>query len=198
MMKKRLETRIRIEEALVDLASIYVAANYEQMDEIINRSLEKIGTVCRASRAYVFQIKDDGKLMDNTHEWVAPGVKPEIEFLKDLPCSHFPWWFAQLEKRDSIFVSSLSEMPPEAKNEREILEAQDITSVLIYSLKISGCLIGFIGLDNVDSICSWDQAEIDILYSASVLLSNTIERYRNVVRLKESEALYRTLVESGR
>ena len=64
--------------------------------------------------------------MDNTHEWCASGINPEIENLQGLPLSIFPWWMQQLYNKKHIYIYDVSHMPREASAEKEILEAQSI------------------------------------------------------------------------
>ena len=41
--------------------------------------MTQIGEFLVSDRAYVFEIKDE--LMNNTHEWTAPGISPQLEKL---------------------------------------------------------------------------------------------------------------------
>ncbi|WP_094228942.1 hypothetical protein [Methanolobus psychrotolerans] len=55
----------------------------------------------------------------------------------------------KINREEIIYIKDVSSMPGEAAAEKEILEMQDITSLLVLPVHISGKIAGFIGLDNV-------------------------------------------------
>ncbi len=38
-----------------------------------------MGTFFDVSRAYMFKLRENERLLDNAHEWCAPGVSPQID-----------------------------------------------------------------------------------------------------------------------
>ncbi|MFP4152352.1 MAG: GAF domain-containing protein, partial [Alkalispirochaeta sp.] len=150
MVTSRLKSRFSEQSfavAVYRIASSFVSL--DDPDTIINEALRVLGRVCDAGRSYVFLFDYEKETMDNTHEWCAEGVTPEIDMLTDLPLSMFPWWMERLRNGELILVPDVSAMPPEATAEREILEEQDILSVLVLPIYTERELAGFIGLDNV-------------------------------------------------
>ena len=135
--------------------------------------------------------------MNNTHEWCAPGVKSEIENLQDLPLEMFPWWMKLLEAGENIHVENVAELPPEARAEKEILETQDIKSVLAVPFLIGNKLSGFVGFDNLATASAWDEKELIPLRTLSEIMGTAIERKRAEKALKESEQSFSQLFESA-
>ena len=166
-----------------------------ELDNSINARLADIGCFCRAGRAYLFQFASDGATMNNTHEWCAPGVKPEIENLQGLPLEMFPWWMKTLEAGGNIHVKNVSELPPEARAEREILEAQEIKSVLVVPFLVENRLAGFLGFDNVASTRAWGEKEIIPLRTLAEIIGTAVTRKRAVEALRQSEARFRDLAD---
>jgi hypothetical protein len=74
--------------AVYRIASAF--ASLDGVDLIIDKALAVLGEVCRSARAYLFLFDDTTQTMNNTHEWCAPGVEPEIEMLTDLPLDTSP------------------------------------------------------------------------------------------------------------
>lgn len=181
--------------AVYRIASSFVSL--EDIDTIINTALESLGQVCGAGRAYLFLFRDAPAVMDNTHEWCAAGVEPQIEMLQALPLDLFPWWMEKLRAGEMILVPDVGRMTPEATAEREILEEQDVKSVLVLPVYRGSALTGFVGLDNVMTTGTWDPETREYLKVASEMVSSTLsreERRRDLVRrTRDLENAYKDL-----
>ncbi|MEE4112649.1 MAG: PAS domain S-box protein [Desulfobacteraceae bacterium] len=166
-----------------------------ELDTSINACLADIGRFCRAGRAYLFQFASDGATMNNTHEWCAPGVKPEIENLQGLPLEIFPWWMKALEAGGNIHVKNVAELPPEARAEKEMLEAQQIKSVLVVPFLVENRLAGFLGFDNVASTSAWGEKELVPLRTLAEIIGAAVTRKHAEDALMESEERLRLQIE---
>ena len=58
---------------LLDLASAFVQVHDENLDPLVNRTLERVGSLTGSDRAYVFGFDLATDTMGNSHEWVARG-----------------------------------------------------------------------------------------------------------------------------
>ncbi len=189
----KLTTRLELEQAVSSMASEFLAST--EVDAVIDESLGEIGELRGVSRAYVFRFREKATKMENTHEWCADGVSPQIDNLKDLPTEMFPWWMDRLESGETIHVPDVSKMPPEAKAEQAILESQDIKSVLVLPLHVGRVLAGFVGFDNVKEAAAWSEDDITILRLMSWILGNALEQAETSGALRDSEERFRTVVE---
>ena len=167
--------KLNLETSISYVSSVLVAP--VDIDVAIEKCLGNIGTLCGASRVYLFMIKDE--VMDNTHEWCSEGIEAQKENLRDLPVSMFLWWIDKLQKGEIIHVTDVSSMPLEAHNEKEILEMQDISSLIALPLYVSGTMSGFVGMDNVVNTGSWSEEDINVLGILSNLVGSAIERRQN-------------------
>ncbi len=183
--EEELKSRLELEQAVSSMASQFLAS--PDIDTAIDATLGDIGELRGVSRAYLFRFSDDGATMDNTHEWCAPGVTPQIDNLHDLPTDMFPWWMKRLSSGEAIHVRDVSTMPPEAAAEQEILESQDIKSVLVLPLHVGRRLAGFIGFDNVEEAAPWSDDDITLLRLMSWIMGNAMEQGETAAALRESE-----------
>jgi len=193
LAEEELKHRLELERGVSTISARFVGTF--DLDDAINASLRDMGTLTGASRAYVFMLSEDGTKMSNTHEWCASGVSPQKDSLQSLPSEQFSWWMERLERGEVICIEDVSRLPDEARAEREILEAQDIRSLLVLPLRVGKRLAGFVGFDNTERTGTWGKDDITVLRIFSRLLSTAIERKLAEEQLKESEERFRRLTE---
>ena len=141
----------------------------DALDDTITDVLGRIGTLTGADRTYAFQIFDDGAL-NNTHEWVAPGISPMIEMLQNLPADMLGPWEERFDRFGYVHIPAVSDLPP-GDTIREILEAQEIRSLLTLPMYQNAVLKGFIGCDAVRKHRVYTEAEMQLLESVARTIS---------------------------
>lgn len=191
--KEALATKASLERILSEASRRFLTLS--ELDNSVNACLADIGRLCAAGRAYLFQFTSDGASMNNTHEWCAPGVKPEIENLQGLPLEMFPWWMKLLQAGENIHVKNVSELPPEARAEKEILEAQNVKSILVVPFLVENRLAGFLGFDDVASTRAWGDIELIPLRTVAEIIGIAVTRKHAEEALRESEERLRLQVE---
>ncbi len=194
-MEKALRKRAEVERRISEISSRY-AGDFD-FDEITNETLADIGQLVGASRAYLFLFREDGERMDNTHEWCEEGVSSQMDNLQGLSIKKFPWWMEKLKSDEIIHVRNVSNLPDEAENEKEILEIQNIKSVLALPVFQNDELVGFIGFDNVEKVGEWSDEAIFALRIISKDIGLSLEQKEVWRALQESEKKYRILSEGS-
>jgi len=185
--EESLEQKLKFEETISNISSRFIIIS--NIDDAINDSLADMGNLSGANRAYLFLFREDDTIMDNTHEWCGEGVGPQINTLKNLPCDKFPWWMNKLRKGETIHIKDVSKLPMEAKAEKEILEQQDIKSLLVLRLTICNKFSGFIGFDNVFKIGEWNEDNLSLLRIFSKIIGDALDHKRQEESLKQSESM---------
>lgn len=192
-----LEFRQIFEDTLTNISTRMINLGIDELDAAINEILQKIGRLMGVDRSYVFLFDEGNTTMSNTHEWCETGITPEIENLKDLPIDIFPWWIAKLRNFEVVNVPFVSKLPAEAAAEKEILEMQDIKSVMVVPIKRHKELVGFAGFDAVKKQRDWSFDSISLMRIVGDILSNALTRiyYEGVLREsdKRSKELLRSL-----
>lgn len=176
--EREIQRRLRLELIISEISNDFVHLKREYLDLSINRALQKIGSFAEVDRSYVFLFSDDGLFCNNTHEWCADGIEPQIENLKDVPIDLLPWWMDKLKKFETIYIPRVNDLPHEAKSEREILEAQNIQSLVVIPLLTSEALIGFIGFDSVAREKTWQNEDILLLTMLGEILGSGFGRMK--------------------
>jgi len=82
--EETIKLRLESEKTISKISSRFVTAL--NLDDAINKSLKDMGVLTTASRSYLFMLKKDATFMDNTHEWCAEGVTPQIDNCEEKTC----------------------------------------------------------------------------------------------------------------
>jgi PAS domain S-box-containing protein len=176
----------RFEHLISTLAMQFISASAEHIDAMINDALRAIGKFVKADRSYIFRFYDNQRFMDNTHEWCAEGIEPQIDMLQQLPTAEFAWLMTQITAGEVISIPRVSKLPDEATPEREILELQDIKSLILIPLVSDSIPFGYVGFDAVREEREWPSVSASILLLAGGLISNALQR-QQVKRIIQSE-----------
>ena len=115
------------------------------ISESVDIVLKKLGEFFHAERAYVIEVNEAQKTLDNTYEWCAEGVSAEIDNLKDVSLSLVPNFMRAYEQKSALWITDMSVL---CETERVILTDQGITSLFVVPYVSEGLVTGFVGIDN--------------------------------------------------
>lgn len=181
--------RMRFEECVAAISTDFIRRSAEQIEEGIHRALALIGSFAQADRAYVFRYSPDRITISNTHEWAAEGISSQINNLQNLPVVQFPWFAYRLEHLEPILIFSLSDLPSIAAREKEILQAQQIQSLVGVPLIHANSLDGFVGLDSVRSERRWSEDDVSLLKIVGEIINTAVLRRDFEDQLRRSESM---------
>lgn len=174
--EKELKQIIKLNNLLTEISTILTSSPLANIDNYINLSIRMLGDHADVERVYIFQFTDDLYFMSNTFEWCASGIEPQIDNLQNIESDMVPRWMEKLPKNEEIYIPDVSKIPDEYQYEREILEAQDIKSLLVAPMNYNNNLFGFIGFDSVHNHKVWDDESIRLLKMAGAIIAATISR----------------------
>ena len=81
-----------------------IALQASTPDKSIDILLEYLGKALKGERTYVFERNENG-CDDNTYEWVANGVTPEIDNLQNLPAEICANWYQKFSENKNILIA---------------------------------------------------------------------------------------------
>lgn len=169
--------KISFEKLITTISSNFINLTIDRIDDCINNALAMIGEFAGVDRSYIFLFYDNGMKMDNTHEWCARGIEPQIENLKGIAVDEeLPWFSTKIKGLQVFHVPSVNDLPKEAAAEKEHFQMQDIQSLIVVPMVISGSLIGFAGFDSVCEKKSWSENDIALLKIAGEIFTNALLR----------------------
>ncbi len=179
---KRTEAELRhqlaIENIIANISAKFINLGTDEIDAGINQALHAVGEFAEVDRSYVFTLSDDGAVMDNSHEWCAPGIAPQMAFLQGMLLGKFTCLARKLENHEILHVPSVSAFAPDNSAEFECLKKQGIRSLIVVPMVCRSTLFGFVGFDSVRHEKTWQENDITLLKMLAEIFANTLDRKR--------------------
>lgn len=141
-----METIIKYE--LTINKAIRASLEHDSPDEQINAFIRFLGKEIGADRIYIFEDSQKENITNNTYEWCADGVKPEIDNLQELSMDVIKWWYDCFEKGENIIIRDMEEIKEEYPDSYKLLRGQNIDRLVVSSFGSDCEIRGFFGVDN--------------------------------------------------
>jgi len=196
-IEKALKDRVEFEKIVASISTSFINLAPDEIDIGIEDALRSIGEFSGVDRSYLFRLFDDGTKTENTHEWCARGIVPQIENLKGLSVADFPWFLERLNRFEAIHIPSVASLPREVDAEKEILQSGDVLSAILVPMVYGGTLVGFIGFDSVRQEKSWSEENIALLRIICEIFVNALERKRVMGAIQSSETKFHAIFEKN-
>ncbi|MFH1062833.1 MAG: diguanylate cyclase [Candidatus Omnitrophota bacterium] len=175
-VEEELHYKNEFKNVITALSAKFINLNAANFDNGINEALAKLGEFAGIDRCYIFIFSDNDKNMSNTHEWCALGIEPQIQRLKQVPISSFPWIINQIKAMEIVHVYSLADLPESAQAEKKEWELAGIRSLVNAPMVYQGGVIGFLGFDSVREEKPWADDIQGLLRLVADMFANVIRR----------------------
>ena len=152
---------------------------------MINRILGDILKQFRGDRTYIVEIDRKKQVQNCTYESTAKGVSEERDNLQNILWDDSFWWNRQITDRKSIILNTLDDMPLEAQEYRNLLEVQNIKSLMAVPLIAKDEVWGYMGIDMVSACRSWSNIDLQWFSSLANIISICIELRKSELQAKE-------------
>ncbi|WP_168026850.1 PAS domain S-box protein [Ignavibacterium album] len=166
----------------------------------VQLALTEIGKSVEVDRVYIFEnhydSESDKVLMSQRYEWCSEKAIPQIDNteLVNLPYEPlFQRWYEELSHGGNI-LGLIKDFP---EKEKPILESQNIKSILVVPIFVSGRFWGFIGFDDCHSERIWTESEISVLNAIASSIGGVFQRKSIEDALRKSEEKYRNFIEKS-
>ncbi len=174
--RKAMEESIKYKESqqkiIARISSSFINSTSDNIDAKINDMLAACGDFLKVDRVYLFKFSKDEKYLTNTHEWCASGVECAMDQLQDFALSNVPMFEETIHKRELMFVPDVDSLPDIP--DKNILQAQQVKTLLCTPMVKSDALIGYLGFDWVRSAYHISGEEREMLNILSNILSDAL------------------------
>ena len=191
-MIQDIEYKDSLLHAVNSAAGFLLNSNTKTFESNLYKSMGIIAEAVNVDRMYVWKNNMfEGQLYcAQIYEW-SEGAKPQQgkDFTKGMPYSgNIARWEVWLSSGKCI-NNVVCDMPAK---ERELLNPQDIISILVVPVEINGSFWGFVGLDDCRNERLFTETEESVLRSGSLLIANAF--IRNEMEQETITALLETQV----
>ncbi|PZX41979.1 PAS domain S-box-containing protein [Roseinatronobacter thiooxidans] len=131
--------------ALADAQTFLQRSTPARLNKDIDTALAMIGQAHGADRAVLFRIKDM-VFVENTHEWLAPGIKPMQQGLKETPYYAGEAFWAAFRRDGVLLLSDIASVPAGCDMHKMLVE-QEIKSLVAAPIWSADDIAGFVALD---------------------------------------------------
>lgn len=177
-VEKKLKKRLIYEKSIARFSEIIL----KDSEDSLNIGIATILEASKSSRIYIFRnFLDANNVLctQQIYEVCAPNVKPEIDNpdLQAVPFleAGFGRWADELSQ-NKIINALIDDLPT---SEREILEMQDIKSILVIPIFVNKEWYGFIGFDDVSEKHIWKEEDISLLKTVSEIIGLYLANKKN-------------------
>lgn len=156
-----------------------------EIEQCITEVLEDVLKLYNDGRVYIFEYDKTHSVSNCTYEVVSKGVPAEIDKLQTMPTETLRWWNGQILSGKPIILDSLIQLPDEATLEFNILNQQDIKSMMVIPLINGKQIWGYMGIDLVSYYHTWTNEDYQWFSSLANIINICIELRKakdNVVR----------------
>ena len=177
-----LEKRLVYESMLSRISML--AVSQPGLESFLKQALTIMGETMDVSRIYLFQYESEKERYSNTYEWVANGVTPQKHNLQNLMVDEFQWFHHTLKDNLTVAYNDI-DLIPQSDEEKELLRAQDILSLLVVPLNVNNQYSGFIGFDECNFHRDWPEEDIRLLETIAQIIGWVMERNRREAKERQ-------------
>lgn len=160
--------RIRLEIAFdisIDTQQKKTLKTYESNERLLNEALQKalscddekenslqvfinyLGEKLDCERMYIFE-EADNAVINNTYEWCAPGISPQIDNLQNVPFEVAEIWYRSFYQGKNVIIYDIEDIRETSPDMYNTLKPQQINSLIVCPIRYKDKILGFFGVDN--------------------------------------------------
>lgn len=141
-MEQNIKYELIINEALRS------ALEYDTPDDQINEFIRFFGKHIGSDRFYIFEDDIKNHATDNTYEWCAPSVVPQIEELQQVDMDIIDWWYESFDHGQNVVITNIENIKKTHAISYDILKMQNVENLAVSPLRYKDQIRGFFGVDN--------------------------------------------------
>ena len=196
--RRSLEERLQFETLLADLSARFVNLPAPQVDIAIEDAQRRVCERLGLDASLLWQMSPDHPgSMSLTHSHLPPGFPPVPEVWD---CKEsFPWALERFLGGETIILSRLTDAPPEAARDVELVRHYGVKSVVAIPLSVGGDTpFGALNFGVTREERDWPPELVIRLKLVALVFANALARKHDEQALRERKAQLRQMLEEVR
>ena len=192
--QQQIEDRLNFETFLSELSARFVNVRSRSVDKDIIHGLQSIAEFLDVDRAEFLEVTEEKKL-----KLMFTYTHPEFKPSYNLPGRHpvlddtLPWYAQKLLRGEISMMSNPSDLPIDARKEREYCNRAGLKSSLTIPLSVGGSLKYTISLDSFHSYIDWSEKLVSRIRMIGEIFANSLARKRSDERLRNAFSEIKTI-----
>ena len=196
--KENLEERLRFETLLSEISARFVNLPANLIGSDIEDAQRRICELLDLDRSTLWQVCEEEPgsplLLTNWHISSGSLAIPERMCAGDF----FPWTSQKVMAGETVVISKLTDLPPEAGRDLQSFRLYDTKSTVSVPLSVGeGPVFGLLGFAVMREEKSWTETVVMGFELIAQIFANALARKRADEALRESEARYRGIFEGA-
>ena len=189
--ERAMDRRLEFERAISSVSFRFVSTR--NIDKAITASLNEMGKLTGAQRAFTYAIRKDGVTLRKTHDWYKREAAPLTEKPQIVSRENLPWLQGSIDN-NVLSIPEFFTIRRDVRNKDALPEGHGISSLLIIPVFVGGNFGGFIGLEGNFSVAPWSDDDINALRVMGEIIGNALDRKH----VRDTENEIRTLQETDK
>ena len=189
-------TPASVDTLLIELSARFISLPSDKVDREIGTAQRQICEALGLDRCTLWQQpseEPDGLRL--THFYQRPGLPPMPAGAEGKVL--FPWTVQRLRRGETIAISRLDDLPPEAASDHECWRQHGTKSTVVVPLSIGGTEFAVLSFASVREPVDWPATLVKRLELFAQVLANAFARARNDSALRETRERYALAVDGA-
>ncbi len=153
-----------------------------------------MGKTVDAGGVFIFQYDAAAKTMNKVADWVAERVTPIKGMMQNISIDAYPWWMEMTSKCRVVRYDDIREIP--SARERDLLLSLGIKSLLAIPIYVNQACYGYLGFEDYVTQRTWSKEDLDLLETASRMISMVLELRAREVTVKARERFLESILDA--
>lgn len=176
------EEKLQFEKIISELSVKFISLPWAKIDEEIDNALQTLVEFLRFERGTLLELTQSEDLIVS-HQFAQPGVRRTSGSFSDKET--VPWFHSQLMAGNTIILSKLDDLPPEAVKERELASRIKFKSSITIPFSVGGKITGALGFNTESFDIEWHDELVHRLKFVASIFATAITRKNNEAKLEQ-------------
>lgn len=167
------EERLQFETLLCQLSTQFLNLPPSEVDQQIEQGLQRLAEFLEVDRSSLFEFSEDKTHFCASHSWTAASYVPAPALLA---FDQFPWAIKKLLRGEIFLFSHVSDLPAEARRDKESLRKWGSKSAVVIPLAVAGSITGAVSFAALGTPRAWSDGLVQRLRLVGEIFSNALSR----------------------